>query len=342
MLQHFRRNVSTRITAIVAALAAGVAIIPASAAQWTASVGAQSPDLGNTVLAFLPNELWIHAGDSVQFMFFTDELHTVSFLKPGQIRPPAFSNFGINGGVFVGCPGTTPDGATVDNSACVTSGISTAGQTYTVNFPASGNFKLVCLVHTRMTGAIHVLPLSAALPHDQGFYDRQGDRQRTRLLSEASELDGRGHAENEGNAANQVTAGASAIHSTGGGSQTVAVMRFFGATTTVHVGDTIEWTNMSTPVFHTVTFGTEPFNDMPPSPGVTLDADGVRHAIISSTNANVNSGFIGIPNQETVGQPEAPLDITRFRVTFTAPGVFNYICGLHDNLGMKGMVIVLP
>jgi len=54
----------------------------------------------------------------------------------------------------------------------------------------------------------------------------------------------------------------------------------------------------------------------------------------------VNSGVIGSPNQETVGTFESPLDFTRFRVTFTAPGTFNYICALHDELGMKGTVIV--
>ena len=33
---------------------------------------------------------------------------------------------------------------------------------------------------------------------------------------------------------------------------------------------------------------------------------------------------------------------TRFRVTFTKPGTYNYRCLLHDNLGMKGEVIVIP
>jgi plastocyanin len=32
--------------------------------------------------------------------------------------------------------------------------------------------------------------------------------------------------------------------------------------------------------------------------------------------------------------------VTRFRVTFTTPGTFNYRCILHDNLGMVGRVIV--
>ena len=35
------------------------------AAQWNATVGAESSDLGRQGLAFLPNEIWIHAGDSI-------------------------------------------------------------------------------------------------------------------------------------------------------------------------------------------------------------------------------------------------------------------------------------
>ena len=84
-------------------------------------------------------------------------------------------------------------------------------------------------------------------------------------------------------------------------------------------------------------------NAFPPFPlTLPIDPDGVRHAAISSSNDSVNSGVIGSPNQETVGVPQAPLDFTRFRVTFMAPGTFNYICALHDDLGMKGTVIVHP
>jgi len=342
MLHNFRRLISCRVVWFTAALISAFATVSASATEWTARVGAQGPDLLRTALVYLPNEFLIHTGDSIHFSFETEELHTVSFLKPGQVRPPAFSIFGLNGGVFVGCPGTTPDGSIVDNSACVSSGILVAGQSYMVNFPSAGNFKLVCLVHSRMTGAIHVLPLSETLPHDQAFYDREGGRQRSSLLSEAASLDGSGHAQTGEISAHVVVAGLSSIHSTGGGSQTVSVMRFYDETTVVHVGDTVEWVNMSTPVFHTVTFGAEPLDDAPPSQSVTLDEDRVRHAFVNSPDDSVNSGFIGVPNQEAAGAPEALLDITRFRVTFNAPGIFNYICGLHDNLGMKGTVIVRP
>lgn len=338
-MKHLLRSASRRAASLaMTALLAGLTTNALFATQWEAQVGAQSGDLGNQALAFLPNEFWIHAGDSIRFTFSTDEPHTVTFLKPGQIRPPLNSPTGT----FVGCPGSTPDGSGFDNSTCVSSGPATTGQTFTVSFPSANNFKLVCLVHTRMTGAIHVLPLSETLPYDQDFYDRQADNERAGLLSDAAGLAGRGHARARQTSAHEVTAGVSAVLATGGGSQTTSVMRFLGATTVVHVGDTVEWTNLATPPFHTITFGTEPANLMPPSPGVTLDSDGVRHAVISSPNASVNSGFIGAPNQETVGQPQGPLDFTRFRVTFTAPGTFDYICGLHDTLGMIGQVIVQP
>jgi plastocyanin len=81
----------------------------ASASQtWRATVGAQSNDKGHQALAFLPNEIWIHAGDSITWRFDVDEVHTVTFVadsgpEKGQ-RPlfadipqglPAHSPFGL-------------------------------------------------------------------------------------------------------------------------------------------------------------------------------------------------------------------------------------------------------
>jgi plastocyanin len=304
-------------------------------------VGAQSADKGKQALAFLSNEVWIHAGDSILWTAATDELHTVTFLKTGQIRPPLFA--AGNSGPFVGCPGATSTGSNFDGSTCVTSAPLTIGQTYSVHFPTAGNYKLVCLVHVRMTGAVHVLPTSQALPHDQAFYDRQAVQNQAELLSDASGLEGRGNSAAQQISANGVTAGIAAIEATGGGSSTASVMRFLGGMIVVRVGDTVEWTNHAPSIFHTITFGTEPVNAFPPFPLVLpIDPDGVRHAVVSSTSDSINSGVIGSPNQETVGAPQLPLDFTRFRVTFTAPGTFNYICALHDDIGMKGTVVVHP
>src|SRR5262245_23930333 len=51
-----------------------------SATNWQATAGAQSTDEGIQALAFLPNELWVHAGDSITWTFPTHEIHTVTFL----------------------------------------------------------------------------------------------------------------------------------------------------------------------------------------------------------------------------------------------------------------------
>ena len=316
----------------------GVAMVMAAvtgtgrAEVWHSIAGAQSANMGKQAIAFLTNELWIHAGDSVEWSFPTTELHTLTFLIPGQVRPP----------FPVGCPGTAPDGSSYDGSACVNSGVLQNGPSYTVTFPNAGNFKFVCLVHSRMTGMVHVLAPGSLLPHDQGFYDRQSNRQASELLSEAAGLEGQANAEGQQSSVNGVTAGMSALLGTGGGSQAAAVMRFLGGNTVVHVGDTVEWTNPSLMVVHTVTFGAEPANLVPPSPAVPFDADGVPHATISSPNQSVHSGFISQQNQEIIGSPQLPVDITRFRVTFTAPGIYNYFCALHDILGMVAKVTVLP
>jgi plastocyanin len=317
-----------------------------SATEWRAYAGAQSPDLGSQALAFLPNELWIHAGDSIRWAHASTEIHTVTFLTPGQVRPP---NSGPTFGVPVGCPGNTPDGASFNGSSCVNSGILGEGpvnlgpviQTYSVSFPSPGNFKLVCLVHADMTGAIHVLDPAAQLPHDQAFYDAETVRQGAILVAETSSLRGLSTSEDEnsGNAP-RVTAGTGTIVATGAGSQTGSLMRFLRGVLVVRVGDTVEWTNRDPTTPHTVTFGTEPADPRPPSLNVSSTSDGARQTMISSINESVNSGFLAAAPQDRPGLAQSPPGTTRFRVTFTAPGTFNYICSLHDNLGMKGTVIV--
>jgi plastocyanin len=55
--------------------------------SWRAIARAQSPDKATQALAFFPNDIWIHAGESITWTFAADEHHSVTFLKPGQVRP---------------------------------------------------------------------------------------------------------------------------------------------------------------------------------------------------------------------------------------------------------------
>lgn len=317
-----------------ALLIALLAPLSALADTWQLQVGAQNGDMSHQALAFLPNEIWIHANDSITWTFVATEIHTVTFLKPGQVRPSRFA----------GCPGATADFSVFDGTTCVNSGIvSNSGAlptppTYTVVFTLPGNFKLVCLAHPNMTATIHVLTMATPLPYDQAFYDQEANRQSAALLSD---LMAGGHNHPDPDA---VTAGVGHILGNGGGTQTASVMRFMDATKVIHAGDTVEWTTAEAVTSHTITFGPEPdpLNQIPPSANVTTDADGARHAVISSTADVVHSGFITQAPQDRTGLAQAPLSATRFRVTFTQPGVYQYKCVLHDELGMVGQVVVLP
>jgi len=138
----------------------------------------------------------------------------------------------------------------------------------------------------------------------------------------------------------KVTAGGGEALTNGAGWETALLARFLRGVVVIRVGDTIEWTNFDITV-HTVTFGTEPFDPRPPSPNVSTQIpDGARQAVINSEADSVNSGLLAVSAQDRANLVQSPLGVPRFRVTFMAPGTYNYICSLHDNLGMKGTIIV--
>ena len=319
-----KRSIS-RIVVMVFTL---LAFVPAFGADWQATVGAQDETKGRQVVAFLPNELWIHVGESVQWIVKADEIHTITFLTAGQVRPP----------FAVGCPGFSVGAAIFDGSTCVSTPPMVSGQIFTVTFTSAGNFKLVCLVHPDMTGVVHVLDTTVPLPHSQAFYDKLAASEANELLADLAQLRGHHHS----SSANGVVVGAGKTLANGGGHNTISLMRFVQPELVIHAGTTVEWSNDDPSMPHTITFGTEPQNPFPPSGNVSVDADGALHATISSTSDSVHSGFIMSAAQDQIGLPQTPLGSTRFRVTFTNSGVYPYICALHDNLGMKGTIIVIP
>ena len=57
---------------------------------WTANAGAETKDEGVQGDGFFPNEVWISANDCIEWTFVPkNEVHTVTFLKSGQVRPDA-------------------------------------------------------------------------------------------------------------------------------------------------------------------------------------------------------------------------------------------------------------
>jgi plastocyanin len=321
--------------------------------NWRATVGAQNKDMSRQVAAFLPNEMWIHEGDQITWTFATGDPHTVTFLTVGQVFPADQNE---------GCPGFSTSPATFDGTTCVTSQPtsipSATPPTFTVIFPTPGNYEIVCLVHPEMFGVIHVLSASEVLPYDQAFYDEQAEDESKALLEDQDTPEHEWHHHSMANMLSAsvishnklVTAGYGEITATPGGQEALAVVRFIDGTVEIHAGDTVEWANADPILPHTITFGTEPADlfdpSCSPSCSVTTDTDGALHATITGPGQDVHSGFILAALEGYTGLTPVPLPPlfppTRFRVTFTQAGTYNYKCSLHDNIGMVGKVVVLP
>jgi plastocyanin len=306
---------------------------------WRATLGAQSKDMGKQAIAFLPNELWIHAGDSITWTSASGDIHTVSFFIANQ----KVNNF------TTGCPGFSPSGTSFNGSACVSAPPLNQGQEYSVTFPVAGNYKVICLVHPHMTGVIHVLASSAALPHNQNFYDQQAaDQQRALLTDTDQDKDHHSHGDMDDMLSvhvmkgNAVAAGIGEMNSNAGGFQSLSVVRFLKGTIEIRAGETVEWSVLDPALPHTITFGTEPANPGPPSGNVTVDADGGLHATLNAPGDSAHSGVIGAVPMNQIGVAQSPPTIPVFRVTFKTAGTYDYICALHDTLGMVGKVIVRP
>jgi plastocyanin len=334
----------------------------------------ESQDQAKRADAFLPNEMWIHIGDSIAWTFVPkNEAHTVTLLTPGEVRPmappPVGPPFPASGCPTV-APGFQSGSATYTGASCVSSAPLNNGATFTVSFPNPGNYKLVCLVHANMNGTVHVLDDDALLPYFD--YDRQARDQAHDLIDDSDSP--REELRDFRRSANEVLM-TGEVAATGGGRQYLAILRFFPGTIRVHVNDTVEWTNLDPTEPHTVTFGVEPFVpttlvgvSASPWTGVSdttggIDPDGAWHGVIPNSitspvfvappstlacfpspgmacSNTINSGFLQAAPEDAVGRVQTPAGTTRIRITFTQKGHYKYKCAIHALDGMLGEVIV--
>jgi plastocyanin len=276
------------------------------------------------VNAFLPNALQVDAGDTVKWTVGSGEFHTVTFLSGGA-RPDLIV-FGPGGPAINPVVAAPSGGAAYGGSGYFNSGLLVQGQSYQLTFTAPGDYPFVCLVHSQMMGTLHVRPAGTPYPETQAAYDQQARVAGAQLQAQGLALQAQGlAAAAQSRPALASTAGTGALLP---GTATLAVVRFLPQRLTVHVGQTVTWTNRDPEFPHTVTFGPEPGGG-PLGAFAPIGASG-GHATVSSNSTTVNSGFLG------AGLP------TTFSATFTTPGTYPYICALHDDLGMTGTIVVLP
>ncbi len=272
---------------------------------WTVLAGNESRNQAIQSMAFLPKDIYVNAGDTVIWLANSAELHTVTFLPPGEPLM-AFNPADPTQLFLVG--GTSYDGTSYYNSGLLAN-VSDTGfpvsASYSLQFPAAGDFTYYCIVHgTIMKGTVHVAKDGTPYPYSHNDYKKQANTEAQAILKDGRKL---WHATSELADAHHVYAGAD--------DGTAMVMRFLQPTVRVHVGESVTFTNNGMAAPHTVTFGTEPANAFIPSGDPMM-----------FTGGDLNSGLM--------------LPGSTFTVTFHKAGTFNYICALHDYMGMVGKVVV--
>jgi plastocyanin len=276
---------TTRCFLLLALLAVPLSVFGQST-TWLVKVGSQVPDClvgapsdsklaegcqAHQAIAFLPNEIWVHQNDSITWTQATEENHTVTFVyepqptalgvgpyPAAQQRPSNAVGCSAYGGV-TSASNSAYDPSGAKGLQCVNSGVLPSyGSTYTVSFPAQGNFKFTCLIHSSMNGIVHVLDPSATLPYSQSGYNKLGEAQvgnlTTNVIPDA--LSGFG--------SNPRVFTVGKLLGTGGGWQYGSLFRFVDANgqiltkdepLLIHKGQTVEFTNIDPVEPHTITFG---------------------------------------------------------------------------------------
>jgi plastocyanin len=110
-----------------------------------------------------------------------------------------------------------------------------------------------------------------------------------------------------------------------------AYLRFTPGTLNIHTNDTVVWTQMNPMMIHTVTF---------PVPGQTLPGFilpnlSINPVVAAPNGTNVYNGT-GFYNSGILHPGQ------NYSLMFTNPGTYEYVCLLHNSIGMKGNITVLP
>jgi plastocyanin len=308
------------VVALVAPLAVGATTVApahaAAAVDWTVLVGNESSNMAIQGQRFLPGDITIDAGDSVTWQANSAEVHTVTFIDGGKPQSAIAPLDPTDGAQITPQGGSSMTGSGYYNSGMLTTA-ATAGplpvppvSDYTLSFPNAGTYTYYCLVHgMAMRGVVHVQPAATAYPATQADYDADAA-----FLAKAIVADGR--------AVQSLASSLATSHKVymGPDDGIAMVMRFLHSKVVIHKGEKVRFLNtMSAGAPHTVTFGTKPagLGIFTPSGDPTNYKGGDLHSGI-------------IPPQG------------KFVVTFKKAGKFHYVCMLHQDMGMKGVVVVKP
>jgi plastocyanin len=322
---------------------------------WTVLVGAQAEiqqtDFGPAgawqLLRFYPGTITVDVGDTIVFKLNSAEPHTVTFPATGE-QPPSLTvpEGGDSQRILMNPLAILPQGTSSYDGTALTGSGQLGGDPqlpteYSLTFTQAGTYDYFCAFHQMMKGTVVVQAAGTAYPQTQDQIDAAAQAQIATDSQTATQAEPQAQQVSTKPGPNGTT-----IYevNVGYGDGTMAYMRFSPSDLTIHVGDTVEWNQKDVEAPHTVTLTsggqepsfvlTEPQQSGPPklvlNPDVLAPAGGSTY----SGQGYFNSGFMW--------GTDVPLPGPRsYSLTFDTPGTYEYICVLHDPLGMSGHITVL-
>ncbi len=333
------------------------AFAPPAPRELTLLVGGGQDTL--SIQRFSPSNTVVRAGDTVTWKLNQDdEPHTVSFLSgeeriPFAIPNPAGGPPEVIFNPVAVFPSRTPGGPveTYNGTGFAGSGIMMndppapgvpPNNTFTLVMETPGTYDYVCLLHPPMQGTITVVESNAIDVLSQSEIDAQSEKELAEIIAETESLRAedpvvRSEAGPNGTTIWHAQVGAMSFDQTG------ELFDFLPKNLTIQEGDTVIWSTVS-PTIHTVTFhpGREqptlemvhPQEQGPPVIEVTPDAlFPSRPAAEFDGTGYWNSGLMDTYTARPPGG-------SAFSMTFSKAGSYDYICVVHQILGMTGNVTV--
>jgi plastocyanin len=265
---------------------------------------------GIAVSQFMPAALVISEGDTINWTNPYPEPHTVSFNAGKPAPTDTMAPLGDKSPKF-------------DGTQQFNSGFLRRGDSIEVTFTKAGAYQLLCLIHAGQVVDVTVISPGMYVP-SQAQIDAQAKAQLDAALPIGDKLIAGIAPPSKAANANGTTTWTipdAPSQNVNGGS--VTINSFVPQRLSVGVGDTVTWLD-TIPVPHTITFLA---GGPPRSPtAVVRPAGGVYDG-----NTYVNSGQLGnAPGRSG----------TSFSLTFTQAGTYPYICILHVDQGMAGVIEV--
>jgi plastocyanin len=334
-------------------IASSVAEVTPSSQTYTVMVGLDNPRKGVSVMAYFPDNVTIHVGDTVRWVQNSNEFHTVTFLAgtdPATLpliiggADPSTSPIMLNPGVAN--PVAPADGM-YDGTTFANSGLmgyeSWEYQNFSLTFTQEGTYDYLCLVHgVMMSGEIRVVGpgVPVASPNQAMAL---GKMQMAKKLAQvpaamrAAEMLIQPPVKNpDGTMTHYVMLG---YHQ-----GQIDLMRFFPDKLTVSPGDTVVWDfppGGDAP--HTVTF----LNGAP-APDLVLVVPQPSGPPLLYANPGTFFPYQPGPDLTRTGVYNSgvmePIPGTTYSLVIgdMAPGLEPFLCLLHDDSGMVGNLMVVP